>query len=517
MRELGRRSEAADHAFKGAHAVGVEQQERVAKRPAPALMPIEAPVVLTAHSGRQVVITAASTAALALGLVPGMPVAQARALVPDLDVRPADPEGDQRLLHQLARYAVRRWTPTASACGDDGLWLDLSGTTHLFGGEQRFCERVVRLLDRLGYTARIAIAGTPGAAYACARFGPANVDITPVGGELDALVPLPLAALRLEAGALAAAARFGLDRVADLLPMPRGPLVRRLGAAAVERLDQAIGRVAEPIVPVVIVETQIAERRLLEPILTAEPIAQVIGDLVSDLMQRLREIGHGVRGLRLVCQKVDGTDALIAIGTSTATRDGKHLLRLLAMRIDTIDPGMGIEVMRLEAVRTEPLTATAMRHMLSDNQPVDVAPLVDQLAGRAGTGALFKLESVESDVPERAVRRVGPLSKPVGWPAWSRPIRILERPERLHDVLALLPDHPPRRFAWRGDRHGVVAGDGPERIHGEWWVRTGEVWAVRDYFRVENETGERFWIFRRGDGVDGDTGDLTWYMHGLFG
>jgi protein ImuB len=518
MRELGRRSEAADHPFKPKRVEPPAASGRAADGDAPATGPlVDGPIVLTAHAGRQVLITAASPSAMALGLMPGMPATQARALVPDLDVRSADPEGDQRFLHELALYAVRRWTPGASVSGDDGLWLDLTGTTHLFGGERRFCERVVRLLARLGYTARIAIAGTPGAAHARARYGHAQVDVTPRGGEAQAIARLPLAALRLEAGALAAAKRFGFDRIGDLLSMPRGPLARRLGAAAVERLDQAIGRVAEPLTPVVDVEMRVAERRLLEPILTAEPIAQVVGDVVDDLMRSMREIGHGVRALRLVCQKVDGTDAVLAIGTSSATRDGAHLRRLLSLKLDRIDPGMGIEVVRLEAVRTEPLAPSPMREMLAERRRGDVATLVDQLAGRVGSAALFKMGAVESDVPERSVERLGALTVPTGWPAWPRPIRMLPRPEQLHDVLALLPDHAPRRFSWRGDRHNVVAGDGPERIHGEWWVRKAETWAVRDYFKVEDETGERFWIFRRGDGVDGDTGDLSWYMHGLFG
>lgn len=514
--ERGRRSVSVEHPFK---AMRSDEAGSAGRLPTAAddAGSGHAALVLTATEGRQVVIAAASEAAVALGLLPGMPATQARALVPDLDMRPADHAGDQRFLHELALYAVRRWTPTAAVNGGDGLWLDLTGTTHLFGGEQRFCERVVGLLARLGYTASIAVAGTPGAAYACARFGRSSITVVPTGGEVQAIAPLPLAALRADQGALNAASRFGLERIADLLSMPRGPLTRRLGAAAVERLDQAIGRVAEPIVPVVPVEMQIAERRLLEPLLTAEPIAHVIADLVGDLVRCLQGIGHGVRSLRLVCQRVDGTEVVIAIGTASATRDGRHLVRLLSLKIDRIDPGMGIEVMRLEAVRTEPLAASAIGEMLGEGRPTDVAPLVDQLVGRVGSAALFRLGAVESDVPERAVMRVGPLMDATGWPAWVRPVRVLARPEQLHDVLALLPDHAPRRFSWRGERHDVVAGDGPERIHGEWWVRAGEAWAVRDYFRIENRTGERFWIFRRGDGVDGDTGDLSWYMHGLFG
>lgn len=174
--------------------------------------------------------------------------------------------------------------------------------------------------------------------------------------------------------------------------------------------------------------------------------------------------------------------------------------------------------MRLAALRTEPLGATPLGGTLAgDVGPADLSTLVDQLAGRAGPEALFTVGAVESDVPERATVRVEPMASPQGWPAWKRPVRLLRRPEPLSGVVALLPDHPPRRFTWRGRVHAVVAGDGPERIHGEWWRRDGEVWAVRDYFRVEDEAGARFWLFRRGDGVHGATGDLSWYIHGLFG
>ena len=153
----------------------------------------------------------------------------------------------------------------------------------------------------------------------------------------------------------------------------------------------------------------------------------------------------------------------------------------------------------------------------SGPRAADLAPLVDTLAGRAGEAALFRLQGIESDVPERAIGRASPLAAPAGWPAWARPVRMLARPEALSGVVALLPDHPPRRFAWRGRSYRVVAGDGPERIHGEWWRRAGEMWAVRDYFRVETASGERFWLFRRGDAIEENTGDLSWYMHGVFG
>ncbi len=512
MRELGRRSEAAEHPFKR------PVPDRGMRPPSPVSAMDVAPLVLVGSVGRRQLITAACPAAHALGLVPGMAVTQARALVSDLDVRPADAAADRAVLDSLTLHAARHWTPTAAPSGADGMWLDLTGAAHLHGGEARFCARLISFCRRFGYTARVAVAGTPGAAHALARYGSDATTLVANGSEAQALAPLPPAALRLSSEAQAAARRFGLDRIVDLLPLPRAPLARRLGLASVRRLDEALGRVAEPIVPVLPKETPVAERRLLEPIGTAEAIEQVIGDLLADMVRLLGRLGRGARTLVLTLDRIDGSAQRVAVGTARATREASHLARLFHLRIERIDPGDGIETMRLAATRTDPLGATALAASLAgDDAPADVATLVDQIAGRVGEAALFTTMSVESDVPERAVRRAGPLETPTGWPAWRRPVRLLSRPEPLVGVLALLPDAPPRRFTWRGKVHAVVAGDGPERIHGEWWRRDGEVWAVRDYFRVEDDAGTRFWLFRRGDGVDAATGDLSWYLHGLFG
>lgn len=517
MREMGRRSESAEHPFQAMPA----DEGGASLRSAAALSSVTLwgkPTILIERAGQRDIVTAACPVALALGLRPGMAAAHARAVVTELEVRDAEPEADRAWLGRLALHAVSHWTPTASPSGGDGLWLDLSGTTHLFGGEARFCRRLLRFLERLGFTASIAIARTPGAAHALARYGGEPITLLPPGAEAQAIAGLPLAALRLEPEALVSAARFGLERIADLYPVPRAPLAKRLGLAAVRRLDQARGLVAEPIIPVVPFEAPHAERRLLEPIGTAEAIIQVISDLIDDLVLQLRERGLGLRAARLTCLIVDGGEQHVAIGTSRATREGKHLKRLLAMRVERIDPGLGIEAMTLTAPRVEELKAQTLEAGFgTSGRPPDIAPLLDQLAAGIEPDSPFRLSSQESDVPERAVRRVEPLAKRFGWPAWKRPVRMLNRPELLSHVVALLPDHPPRRFTWRGTAYCVVAGDGPERIHGEWWRRPQELWAVRDYFRVEAEGGERFWLFRRGDGVDEQTGNLSWYMHGMFG
>lgn len=515
MRELGRRSEAAGHPF-----CAMRPDEGGATTSyAPSAPPGQdaRPLVLADMVGRRQLVTASCAVARALGLTPGMALTHARALVPELEVLPADPTGDVRWLERLAQHAVRHWTPTA-AVDQGGLALDLTGTTHLFGGEEQFARRVLKTFARLGFSAQLAIAPTYGAAFAVAAFGQRTSMIVPDGAITQAIGYLPVAALRLDDDALVAARQFGFERVADLLALPRGPLARRLGRRAIMRLDQALGHHAEPIDPVIVDEQVTAERSLLEPVGTPDALGQVMNDLAADLAEQLRERALGVRALGLTFLRVDGDEQRVALGTSTATRDPMHLARLLRLRLEQIDPGMGIETGRLVATRTEPLGAIDMGSLLSsEGGTAELAETVDQLASRTGASAIFRVSVVESDVPERAVERVPAVAQAIGWPAWSRPTRLLTRPELLYAVVALLPDHPPRRFSWRGETHVVAAGDGPERIHGEWWVRDGETWAVRDYFRVEDTKGGRYWIFRRGDGVDGATGDLSWWMHGAFG
>ncbi|MCC4254769.1 MAG: DNA polymerase Y family protein [Pseudomonadota bacterium] len=516
MREMGRRSEHAEQPFK---AMPSDEVSGAASPPSLSWANLWGkPTVLVLRTGQRDVITAACPAALDLGLRPGMVAAHARALVADLDVRAAEPDADRALLDRLALHAARHWTPTASISGEDGLWLDLTGTTHLFGGEERFCRRLRAFLKRLGFTARIAIAGTPGAAYALARFGREDMTLLTAGQEAQALADLPLVALRLEPEALVSAVRFGLENIADLYSMPRGPLARRLGLKTVERLDQARGLVSEPIIPVAPTDALVVTRHLLEPIGTAESITQVISDLVDDLVILLLQRGVGARTVLLTAVRVDGEPQRLGIGASRATRDARHLKRMFGLRLAQVDPGLGIETMHLAVPHHEPLGAEAAGALLETSRKGgDLGPLVDQLSARVGEAALFRLSAHESDVPERAVRLIAPLDAPRAWPCWKRPVRLLRRPELLSNVVALMPDHPPRRFSWRRQDYRVVAGDGPERIHGEWWRSQSEKWALRDYFRVEAESGQRFWLFRRGDGVDPQTGDLSWHMHGLFG
>jgi protein ImuB len=476
------------------------------------------PIVTAIRTGNRQLLAAVSPAARALGLAPGMPLTQARALVPGLDIRDADPAADAALLESLALFAARRWTPRAAVSPPDGLFLDLSGTAHLFGGEEAMCRRILRFCARLGLTARIAVAGTYGAAHALARFSGQAISLCPNGAEAQAIAPMPLAALRIGEDALGAARRLGLEGVGELLAMPRAPLQRRFGRALLERLDQAIGRASEAVDPVVPEDAPEAELRFAEPIASPEAIAEALARLVSALTGTLGKRALGARAVRLICLRVDNEEQGIAIGTARATRDASHLLRLMLPKIEEIEPGYGIDAMRLTALRVEPLAAQAIEGALAGERPApDLSFLIDRLAGRIGARRLFRVGAVESDVPERSVRRLSPLAGPAAWPKWPRPVRLLSPPERVEGVVALLPDLPPRRFTWRGRAYRVRAADGPERIHGEWWRAREESDAVRDYFQVEDEEGARFWLFRRGDGVDTRTGDLSWYLHGVFG
>ena len=497
----------------------------------------DAPLVTTHKIGSRVQIAAACPAARALGIEPGMALTQVRAFAPEVEVRDADPDGDRADLERLARTLARRWTPVVSVSDADGLLLDLTGVSHLHGGEARMAMRLVRLLARRGFRARVGVADTVGAAWAAARHAPDPITILD-GDPLAALAPCPVAALRVEEATCELLRRLGVDTVAQLAAMPRAPLARRFGSALVRRLDQISGRMPEPLDPVDVPEPIAVEQRFAEPLLTAEPIAHWIGQLVTRLSDALTAAGLGARTVALAATRVDAAVQVVRIGLARPTRDAAHLLRLLVRRIETLDPGFGIEGLALHVLRADPLSAEALASDLADGPAPDLAPLVDAIVNRIGARRLWRTRAVESDVPERAVAPCPPLDAPPSpsarlkrddvrhldrrapdhpWhPRWPRPARLLRRPERLDHVLAELPDQPPRRFTWRGVAHRVIHADGPERITGEWWRRTGERDAVRDYFQVEDEAGTRFWLFRRGDGERAVTGDLSWYMHGTF-
>ncbi|MBB5711685.1 Y-family DNA polymerase [Sphingomonas xinjiangensis] len=509
---------------------------------------LSAPLVTALRTGNRQLVAGACPAAQALGITPGMALAKARAQVAGLDIRPADPEGDRADLERLAIALARRWTPTVAIEGEDTLFLDLSGVTHLHGGEARMTRRLVRMLARLGVTAQVAVADTAGAAWAATHvpaecnfggWGEGNVLLCPPGEHPALLAQLPTEALRLDAKQIELLHRLGVNQIGQLLAMPRAPLVRRFGASIVLRLDQALGHLAEPLHPVVPPEPLAVTQRFAEPIASPEAIAHWLGELVPRLALALAQAGLGARRVELVADRIDGVPQRIAIGLARPNRDPAHLLRLLLRRIEQVAPGYGIDAMTLHLRRGERLGPEPVTERLDEEAAPDLAALVDTLATRIGERRMWRTRPVESDVPERSAARAPVLDPPERtaatlktgdvrgldrqaalhpWhPGWRKPARLLRRPERLDHVMAELPDQPPRRFTWRGQAHKVIRADGPERIFGEWWKRDAERHAVRDYFHVEDDAGHRYWLFRSGDGERPVTGDLSWYLHGVFG
>jgi protein ImuB len=483
------------------------------------------PVVTRSHDGRRWVIGAADIAAQRLGLRAGLPLAQAQAMRPGLCVIDADPAGDAADLRDLAVWC-QRYAPLTAADPPDGIRIDTTGADHLQGGEAAMLADLRDRLARSGFTARAAVADTPGAAWALARHGlvqPGDrpLIVVPPGGVAAALAPLAVVALRLPADTVTALDRLGFSRIGQLADAPRGPLARRFGAGLLRQLDHAYGTVFEPLEPVP-PPTLIRQRlTFVEPLSTAEAFAAVIARLCRTVCAAMERRGEGARRLDLVCERVDGTLQLVAVGTARPVRDPVHLARLLAERIETIDPGLGVEAMTLWVPLAE--AAPAGQGDVLAPGGGDLGPLIDRLVARFGAAQVYRAAPVESDVPERSVARLAglspaPLDASLGrsWPqARPRPLRLLTPPQPVQ-AIALLPDQPPVAFIWRRVRHRVRRADGPERIFGEWWRRDGEMRAVRDYWAVEDEAGERFWLYRSGDGVEPETGNLAWFLHGIF-
>ena len=346
-----------------------------------------------------------------------------------------------------------------------------------------------------------------------ARFSGGGV----VPSAADVMADFPIEALRLPGETLADLRLMGFERVGPLAAAARAPLVRRFGPLLASRLDQAAGRVFEPIVPVVPPALLQARLTFVEPLLTVEAFSTVIGRLLEMVCGDLERAGLGARRLDLLFERVDGSVQAIRVGTAKPGRDARHLGRMLNERLERVDPGLGVEAMRLVVAAADRLDFVQVATSLVGPAAPDIAPLVDRLANRLGEARVYRLAPVPSDVPERSVQLVPALSRVAGgWPVdLPRPVRLLHPPQPV-EAMALLPDHPPVAFTWRRVRHRVRHADGPERIAGEWWKRDRELLSVRDYFQVEDEDGRRFWLFRRGNGSDADTGDMRWFLHGFF-
>ncbi len=459
----------------------------------------------------------------AQGLSPGQTLTSARAVCPGLVPVEADPVADEAALGRLAAWC-ERYTPMAAPDPPEGLWLDITGCTAVFATEAELLDDLAVRLERNAVPCRLAVAGATGAAWALAHAG-TNRTILPSGQEKTALAELPLTSLRLEGGTVTGLRRLGLRTVRDLLRIPRAQITARFGALPVLRLDQALGGIEEaidwPRQP-----TEWQERlAFAEPIGTPEDLSRALTRLAERLCRRLAEQDKGSQRFVARFFRVDDAVPRITATTALPVRDAAYVTRLLGEKLDSVDPGFGIEVVVLEAEIVASQAASQTR--LTDGAAQDVgnrmAGVIDTLTNRLGSHCVSRVEPYASHVPERAVRRVPPL--PVKQPSWMndpavpRPIRLLRRPEEI-EVIAPVPDDPPIRFSWRGVAHRVRAAAGPERIAAEWWrgkssVERPEIDLIRDYYRVEDSDGARFWIFRAG--LHAPDRMPRWYLHGLFG
>jgi protein ImuB len=569
----------------------------------PRLAKVHHPFVLVATGPRGRTITAVNRSAQTVGVYVGQRLADARTAVPELRTGLAAAERDHEALLRLTQWAGR-YGPRRNIEGSDGLWIDITGVAHLFGGEAALLADLLARLGTAGYAAQAAVADTPAAAFALCRYGaaatgPATPLIVPPGMTRAALAPLPVAALRLDADTVQLLHRLGLRRIGQLYDIPRpalaqrfrsGPAQRRTSLkaglraasgqaeAVLTRLDQALGATLggqlEPRAALVVVPPLVARRVFAEPLVTASGIDAATADLAAEVCARLDETAQGARAFMLWLYRSDGSCCHVAARTSRPCRQVPHVLQLLTEKMALLDLGFGVDVVTLEASALEVLGVEqgvlargdgAMAGSGSEQQGQlggQLAALVDRLANRLGVARVFALGLQASHIPEHAARRIPAMAavgrRPQTRPpagtitglhddtgihddkdgdqgrALIRPAFLLSPPEPVAAVTAPPAGGAPDSFVWRRLRHQVIKVEGPERIAPEWWRRLGQNLRLgqdgqdggqdladpagtRDYYRLEDVHGGRYWLFKVEPGAADATVGTTWYMHGVFG
>ncbi|WP_321505921.1 DNA polymerase Y family protein [Breoghania sp.] len=482
-------------------------------------------------------IAAVDAIAARRGLCVGEPLADARARVPDLIAHDADPQADAALVEHIADWCDR-YTPLVALDPPDGLLLDISGCAHLFAdrkngddGERALLDDLAPRLRAQGFAVRAGLADTPGAAWAVARFGgrpglQGAIRIPPRETR-EALLPLPLCALRLEPDTVAALDRVGLKRIGDIADRPRAPLASRFGPGLITRLDQAMGFAEEPISPRMAVAQLSVERRLAEPIAREEDVREALRHLASLLARRLEKAGLGARALEFTLFRVDGAVRRLVVGTGAPLRSPARVLSLFAEKLrkagDELDAGFGFDLLRLSVLESQRDDGTQIGMGEEAAQADALAHLIDRLGARLGLRAVTRFLPCDTHLPEHrsasvpaALAREDALfwiAEATGGAGPTRPLRLLERAEPVETV-AGVPDGPPLRFRWRRAFYEIARSEGPERLAAQWWSRGADA-PTRDYFRVEDTTGRRFWLYR--EGLYGrETAAPRWYLHGLF-
>jgi len=459
-------------------------------------------------------LVAVDAAAAALGLAPGLALADARVRVPELAVADHDPHADARLLARIAD-ACDRYSPSVATDLFDGLTLDVTGCTHLFGGEAAMAADIDRLAPHWGVTVRSAFADTPEAAQALARHGDGS-------GNLAAL---PVIALRCDEETAIALVRAGLGTIGDLAERPTAPLAARFGPAVPDMLARLLGHADSRISPRRPPPALRFDRRFAEPIARTEDVLTVIADLAREAAAAMDRRGKGGRRFAVRLFRSDGDTRDLAIETSLPTRDADLVHRLMRERIealaDPIDPGFGFDLVRLAVPVLEPLAPTQLALEGGAVRDGELVALIDRLSTRLGRTRVRRLVPRDTHIPEQAALALPAVEAPAPepWPMSvsgeppRRPIHLFDPPQPI-DVVAEVPDGPPKHFRWRRTSHNVIRYEGPERIAAEWWTRDDNAGLTRDYYRIEDARGRRFWVFRHG--LYRETERPRWYVHGVF-
>lgn len=482
------------------------------------------PLVVVSKIDNALRISAVNKSAAKLGLNVGKALADARAMIPHFDVVEADERADAALLAAIAQWCDR-FTPFVALDPPHGLLLDITGATHLFGGETGLLNTARRGIARQGFAVCAAIAGTAVAARALSHY--ADGMIVAEGEERTAVAPLPIAALGAGPFILHGLKRAGLKTIGQVAARGRAELTARFGASFAALLDCAQGKIEAPISPLRPRPDYRVEQAFPEPIATEDIIAETLAGLATALANVMEQRGEGARVIEAAFFRADGHVTRIAIEMGRPLRDAAIVTRLFRERLDALadplDPGFGFDLIRMEACLSEraaPEAVTLDAHADTDK---DVAVLIDQLAARFGPQRVVRFIAQDTHIPEAAAVTV-PAQFDIGpTPAFEarpkdepprRPLRLLARPEAIDAIGIDVPDGAPMRFRWRRVLHTVARAEGPERIAMEWWKHAAPM-PTRDYFRVEDEDGKRFWIYR--DGLFGiETPYPNWFLHGTF-
>jgi len=468
------------------------------------------PFVLTDLDHGRMIITAVNPVAHQQGIVTGMVLADARAIIPSLKYSDDIPGLPQKLLRSIAKWCIR-FSPIISIDLPDGIIIDATGCTHLWNGERSYLDTIFSRLKQIGYNVNTAIANTPGKAWGLAHFS--DQPIIRCEDELNAFLFFPVAALRLEVDTVKRLDKLGLRQIRNILSMPRSVLRRRFGNHLLMRLDQALGRQEEIIQPVQPVEPYSERLPCLEPIVTAIGIEIALKRLLELLCKRLQQEGKGIRKLIFKGYRVDGNIQAIDIGTNRASSNVNHLFKLFEIKISSIEPALGIELFTLESSKVEDIHSTQEKFWdkACGLENPELIQLLDRVSNKIGNDHIHRFLPAEHHWPERSVKIAASLNETttVQWRTdRQRPIHLLQKPEPIW-ATAPIPDYPPMLFRYQNKLHKVKKADGPERIEREWWIEEGQ---HRDYYAVEDEEGKRYWIFRSGHYSD----SYQWFIHGFF-